>query len=152
MDEINKRIIDLMIRGGHSKSTFAKELGISLPLITHISTGRNKAGLELIQKILQHFPEVNPDWLLNGMGEMYRETATKVDMSAVQARLSRLKELTINPIKSIETLLEYHKLLLSEVLYLQEASILLTDSRSEIQKWEREIEAIKREIESEVNK
>ena len=50
MDELNKRIIEVMTMLGLNKSTFAKDLDVSLPLITHITSGRNKAGLDIIQK------------------------------------------------------------------------------------------------------
>jgi predicted transcriptional regulator len=66
MDELNKRIVEIMVRFNHSKSSLALELGVSLPLITHITTGRNKPGIELLQRVLQRFPDINPMWLLVG--------------------------------------------------------------------------------------
>ena len=73
LDELNKRIITLMVQKGHSKSTFAKVLDVSLPLITHITSGRNKPGIDLIQKILIEFQDVNPRWLLLGEEEMEKD-------------------------------------------------------------------------------
>ncbi|MDX2195609.1 MAG: helix-turn-helix transcriptional regulator [Cytophagales bacterium] len=68
--EINQRISTLIDKLGYNKSTFAQKTGISQPIITHITNGRNNPGLEVIQKILTNCQEVNPDWLILGIGEM----------------------------------------------------------------------------------
>ena len=68
--EINERILALINNLGFNKSTFAVKIGVSQPIITHITNGRNNPGLEVIQKILTNCQEVNPEWLLLGSGEM----------------------------------------------------------------------------------
>ena len=40
--------------------------------ISHILSGRNKPGFDLLQKILRRFPRINPDWLLLDSPQMYR--------------------------------------------------------------------------------
>lgn len=71
MDEdINQRINQLITKLGFNKSTFAVQIGVSQPVITHITSGRNNPGLEVIQKILLNCPETNPEWLILGKGEM----------------------------------------------------------------------------------
>jgi len=52
-------------------SLFADEIGVNRPGISHIISGRNKPGVELIQKVLKRFPEVSTDWLLMGNGSMF---------------------------------------------------------------------------------
>ena len=150
MDEVNKRIIEFMVKSGHSKSTFARELDVSLPLITHITTGRNKPGLDLIQKLLLTFPELNPDWLLNGINEMYRSTAKSIDLSAELAKLNQLKDLLNSPLNSINTVMGYHKLLVDELLHLQELDLELGNSSGDLTKVSHSIEAIKRDIQLKV--
>ena len=51
---------------------FADTIGIQRSGMSHILNGRNKPSLDFIVKTLQHFPSINPDWLLTGDGEMYR--------------------------------------------------------------------------------
>jgi len=68
--EINLRINQLIDKLGYNKSSFAAKIGVSQPIITHITTGRNNPGLEVIQKILTNCPEINPEWLLLEKGEM----------------------------------------------------------------------------------
>ena len=55
-----------------SSSKFADEIGVQRSSISHIIAGRNNPSLELIQKILNRFDNINPDWLILGKGEMYR--------------------------------------------------------------------------------
>ncbi len=150
MDELNKRIVELMIKTGHSKSTFARELDVSLPLITHITTGRNKPGVELIQRILQRFTEVSPDWLLNGQGDMNRLSAKTIDMSAPLARLQRLKSHTNQPLNTLDTVIQYHKILMDELMHIQEMALLIQDAKQELAKLETEIGNIQADIRSEV--
>jgi len=68
--EIAARINELILKLGYNKSGFALKIGVSQPIITHITNGRNNPGLEVIQKILSNCLEVNPDWLIMGRGEM----------------------------------------------------------------------------------
>jgi transcriptional regulator with XRE-family HTH domain len=55
-----------------SSSKFADEIGVQRSSISHIIAGRNNPSLELIQKMLNRFDKINPDWLILGKGEMYR--------------------------------------------------------------------------------
>ena len=70
---INKRLVALMEKLGYRKSEYAEMLGVSAAVISHIYNDRNKAGLELVQNILTHFPKINERWLLLGEGEMFKE-------------------------------------------------------------------------------
>lgn len=67
---INLRINQLIEKLGFNKTSFAAKIGVSQPVITHITSGRNNPGLEVIQKILLNCPETNPEWLIMGKGEM----------------------------------------------------------------------------------
>jgi transcriptional regulator with XRE-family HTH domain len=53
-----------------SPSRFADEILALRSSISHVLSGRNNPSLELIQKILAKYPEVNPGWLLTGKGNM----------------------------------------------------------------------------------
>lgn len=55
-----------------SSSQFADRLGVQRSGISHILNGRNKPSLDLISKILRSFPDIDPDWLILGTGEPYR--------------------------------------------------------------------------------
>lgn len=53
-------------------SKLAEYLGIQPSSISHILGGRNKPSLDFVQKILQRYPRINPDWLLLDSEQMYR--------------------------------------------------------------------------------
>jgi len=66
-DRIQKIIEDKNL----SPSIFADEVGLNRAVVSHILHGRNKPGLENLQKILSTYPDINPGWLISGIGSMY---------------------------------------------------------------------------------
>lgn len=148
MDELNKRIIELMVKLEYSKSAFAAELDVSLPLITHITSGRNKPGLELIQKLLSRFEQVSPDWLLLGKGSMYREQAAKPDITPLLQRLSRIERTLEQPEQANQTMHDYHKLLMDEVLHLKELSGMITESSDQLKQVREQVKQLRSELNS----
>lgn len=56
-----------------SPSNFADEVGLNRAVVSHILHGRNKPGLENLQRILATYPDINPGWLISGIGPMYLE-------------------------------------------------------------------------------
>ncbi len=67
------RISKLMELELISPTRFALMIGTQPSVVSHILNGRNKPSLEVVQKILNAFPTINPDWLIFGTGSMYRE-------------------------------------------------------------------------------
>lgn len=53
-------------------SKFAEIIGVNRSSISHLLSGRNNPSLDVLQKVLVKFPQINPDWLLLGQGNMYR--------------------------------------------------------------------------------
>jgi len=66
------RILSIIKYFNLSPSDFAEEIGVQRSSISHLISGRNKPSLEFIQKIISRFPEINPEWILNGKGEMLK--------------------------------------------------------------------------------
>ena len=58
-------------------SRLAEYLGIQPSSISHIMSGRNKPSLDFVQKILQRYPRINPDWLLLDSEQMYRTQSSE---------------------------------------------------------------------------
>jgi transcriptional regulator with XRE-family HTH domain len=69
---MNDRIVKLIEKEGLTPAEFAEMVGIQRSAVSHLTTGRNKPSLEVIQKILNTFRTLNPDWLILGVGTMYR--------------------------------------------------------------------------------
>lgn len=68
-------------------SKLAEFLGIQPSSISHILGGRNKPSLDFVQKILQRYPRINPDWLLLDSDEMYRPQASPAPAIETTAQL-----------------------------------------------------------------
>ncbi len=66
------KIAYLMRSEGLTTTRFAEILGIQPSAVSHLVSGRNKPGFDLLQKILRRFPRLNPDWLLLDAEEPYR--------------------------------------------------------------------------------
>lgn len=53
-------------------SKFADEIGIQRSSMSHIMSGRNLPSLDLITKILNKYPDINSEWLIQGVGPMLK--------------------------------------------------------------------------------
>lgn len=62
---MNEKIKQLLIDKNLTPSRFADEIGVQRASISHILSGRNRPSLEIIQKILKKYPEIDFDWFSN---------------------------------------------------------------------------------------
>ncbi|MCB9261934.1 MAG: helix-turn-helix transcriptional regulator [Flavobacteriales bacterium] len=76
MDLLNKRVMQFVSAIGLSKSDFASAIGVQPSLISHISSGRNKVGVEVLQKMLEIYPDISAEWLMLGKGDMFTQNNT----------------------------------------------------------------------------
>ncbi|NCC98624.1 MAG: XRE family transcriptional regulator [Bacteroidia bacterium] len=51
---------------------FAMKISIQPSAVSHFRSGRNKPSIDVVQKILKAFPNINPDWLLLDSDIMYK--------------------------------------------------------------------------------
>lgn len=51
---------------------FADMLNINRAVISHILNGRNNPSLDVVTKVLGEMNHINPEWLINGSGNMYK--------------------------------------------------------------------------------
>jgi len=71
MDE-KERIEKIMQKEEMSAAIFANEIGIQGSTLSHILNGRNNPSLDVLKKILNRFRTISSDWLILGIGSMYR--------------------------------------------------------------------------------
>jgi hypothetical protein len=139
MDELNKRVCEIMERFCGSKSIFANELGVGLPIITHITNGRNKPGIDILQKILLTYPNINAAWLIIGKGEMIAAEKAKL---SIDNELNSIAELVLklNSFKTnISQVISYHKLFMDELRHMNELDSILLNTQSELDKTQQKI-------------
>ena len=146
-EDINQRVILLIDKLGLSKAEFAREIDVSLPLMTHITTGRNRPGLEVVQRILNRYEEVNPDWLLLNNGKMYREKPEKPDLSGIREQTLSIVSAAEQVNNWLNTVIQYHKLLDQEIRHLSELDNLLYESRKSISEISENVNKLKVEME-----
>lgn len=68
--EIRDRLTQILSLKQMSSSAFADFLEIQRSNMSHYLSGRNKPGVEILQKILDKFPDISAEWLIMGRGEM----------------------------------------------------------------------------------
>ena len=90
------RIKLLMESKEMTQQTFSKYLGISSAALSNIFNGRTKPTMVIFTNIIEKFPNLNPMWLLKGVGPMY------LDESATQ----NPKNETVNP-RTVQTELDF---------------------------------------------
>lgn len=73
-----ERILEIIKQKNLTPSQFAEEIGIQRSSISHLVSGRNKPSLEFVQKILSTYTDINPEWLLNGTGHIFRTDGNAV--------------------------------------------------------------------------
>ena len=60
-----------------SPASFAEQIGINRSNLTHIFSGRNQPSLELAKKILHYYPDIKTEWLIMGVGNMFKNNEDK---------------------------------------------------------------------------
>ncbi|MCE2741933.1 MAG: hypothetical protein LW669_10670 [Sphingobacteriales bacterium] len=152
MDELNKRVLSVMESKSMSKSAFAALIDISLPVLTHIGSGRNKPGLEMIAKILTHFPDISPDWLILGNGGMYRKEVEVPNITKELEEIAELRKKMPDFEQNAAQILNYHQILLKEISYLQELKPYLLAIQNNAQYINQNLGSLTQALESKLNK
>ncbi|MDD2474626.1 MAG: helix-turn-helix transcriptional regulator [Dysgonamonadaceae bacterium] len=73
------RIKAIMDNENLTPAKFADQLQINRAVISHILNGRNNPSLDVVTKILSEMQHISSDWLLNGIGPMYKEGSSSSD-------------------------------------------------------------------------
>lgn len=76
---MKERIIKIMECERMGQAQFASAIGIQRAAVSHIISGRNNPSLDVMTKILHRYPQINPDWLLLGKGEMLRDNTPAME-------------------------------------------------------------------------
>ena len=152
MDELNKRVLSVMESKSMSKSAFAALIDISLPVLTHIGSGRNKPSLEMIAKILTHFPDISPDWLILGNGGMYRKEVEVPNITKELEEIAELRKKMPDFEQNAAQILNYHQILLKEISYLQELKPYLLAIQNNAQYINQNLGSLTQALESKLNK
>jgi transcriptional regulator with XRE-family HTH domain len=69
---MRNRIVQFITSEGISPAKFADEIGVQRSGVSHIIAGRNNPSFDVIQKILNRYKDLNAEWLIMGIGKMYK--------------------------------------------------------------------------------
>ena len=67
-----ERIESVMSSLGLNARQFATEIRVQPGTISNMMAGRNNPSLEVMKRIMERYPTLNPEWLILGNGEMWR--------------------------------------------------------------------------------
>lgn len=78
--DIASRIQEVIRKNQLNAAKFADRIGVQRSNLSHVLTGRNKPGLDFIEKVLIEFPNIDANWLITG-------TESPTDKSNVTGRV-----------------------------------------------------------------
>ena len=67
-----ERIERVMSSLGLNARQFATEIHVQPGTISNMMAGRNNPSLEVMKRIMERYPTLNPEWLIAGRGVMWR--------------------------------------------------------------------------------
>jgi transcriptional regulator with XRE-family HTH domain len=72
------RILKFINKESISPAHFADEIGVQRSSVSHILSGRNNPSFDFIQKILDRYKNLNSEWLIMGLGDMYKKVEKNI--------------------------------------------------------------------------
>lgn len=69
---MKERLAQFLKSEGLTAVKFAEIMEVQPSSISHLLSGRNKPNFEFISRLLLRFPALNPDWIINGTGNIYK--------------------------------------------------------------------------------
>lgn len=101
---INQRIYEVIQFLGLTPTAFADEIGIQRSGLSHILKGRNRPSLDVVQKIVARYPDINLAWLVNGTGNLSLSTPSVINLRQKSSEEPK-KTLEENEVKSFKNTL-----------------------------------------------
>ena len=74
---MKERILQFINAEQISSTQFADTIGVQRSSVSHILSGRNNPSFDFIRKILSNYPAISAEWLILGVGNMYKEAGSK---------------------------------------------------------------------------
>lgn len=92
-----QRLEQIIESEGLTAKQFAEEVGIQAGTISNIVNGRNNPSLDVMQRVLNRFRTISSDWLILGVGSMYRANGapdtTLFDIKPIEVEQSEQQEI-----------------------------------------------------------
>ena len=69
---MNTRLKQFIAAENITQAQLADKLNVVRASVSHILAGRNKPGYDFIYALMNHYPNLNIEWLMFGKGKMYK--------------------------------------------------------------------------------
>ena len=103
IDDFIKRLEIILDYYSLSASGFADKVGVQRSSLSHLLSGRNKPSLDFMLKIIEHFPEVDLYWILNGKGS-FPKSEIKIESNFVNVAPVLTKNIEENSTEDLPNL------------------------------------------------
>ncbi len=80
MKEYGNRLAKLLKTLNFKQTPFAKAIGVSQTFFNKVINGKADLSRDMMEKILERFPNVNLSWLLTGKGQMFYDLSGELNM------------------------------------------------------------------------
>ena len=77
------RLKKWMIENKLNSNQLALKLNVNRSTITHILSGRNNPSVDFLDKLISAFPNINCNWLISDVGNMYVSSVKKLKIKKV---------------------------------------------------------------------
>ena len=82
--KMKDRIIKFIEAEKLTAAEFADNIGVQRSSVSHVLNGRNNPSFAFIQKIIEHYPNLNLRWLMTGEGNIYENDSVVTSKSIKQ--------------------------------------------------------------------
>jgi hypothetical protein len=89
---INGRLKQWIGEVNMTTNAFANSIKKSFTAVDSVVKGKTKPGFDMLEAIFEQYPDLNPEWLMLGQGEMKRGTASVPSERGGEALEAELRE------------------------------------------------------------
>lgn len=95
---MNSRLEQFLAAENISQSQFADTINVARASVSHILAGRNKPGWDFLNSMMEHYPNLNIEWLMNGKGKMYKTMMVEKPQAAPTQEANPAPDLFSQPV------------------------------------------------------
>ena len=125
MDE-RERIEQVMKQADMNARQFASVIDINGSTLSHVLNGRNNPSLDIMQKVLNAFPDISSEWLILGKGSMWRQKNNSQQPTLFDSE----EQNTLEPITSVQKTEEKNETKNEDIQTKQEENPLIEQNSS----------------------
>jgi len=88
---IHERIKQVIELSGLTMTEFADLLKVQRSSISHLISGRNKPSMDFLEKLVEHFPDIDLKWLISGSSSLQ----VALESSSTQKQEKKIKQIIV---------------------------------------------------------